>query len=86
MFDLNFNSFENLYVIDACNLGNTSHFINHSCYSGCVGQYGLIVSTRRANLLMLAALFATRDVEAEEEMQPAPTSQPVSRSPGTRMT
>ncbi|XP_045509907.1 histone-lysine N-methyltransferase SUV39H2-like [Colias croceus] len=66
LFDLDFNSVDNPYVIDACNLGNVSHFINHSCDPN-VGVWAVWADCLDPNLPMLA-LFATRDIEAGEEI------------------
>lgn len=66
LFDLDFNSVENPYVVDACNLGNISHFINHSCDPN-LGVWAVWADCLDPNLPMLA-LFATRDIEAGEEV------------------
>ncbi|CAH4034065.1 unnamed protein product [Pieris brassicae] len=66
LFDLDFNSAENPYTIDACNLGNVSHFINHSCEPN-LGVWAVWADCLDPNLPMLA-LFATRDIEAGEEI------------------
>lgn len=66
LFDLDFNSVENPYVVDACNLGNVSHFINHSCDPN-LGVWAVWADCLDPNLPMLA-LFATRDIEAGEEI------------------
>lgn len=66
LFDLDFNSVENPYVVDACNLGNVSHFINHSCDPN-LGVWAVWADCLDPNLPMLA-LFATRDIEEGEEI------------------
>ncbi|XP_050674802.1 histone-lysine N-methyltransferase SUV39H1-like isoform X1 [Leptidea sinapis] len=66
LFDLDFNSVENPYVVDACNLGNVSHFINHSCDPN-LGVWAVWADCLDPNLPMLA-LFATKDIEAGEEL------------------
>lgn len=66
LFDLDFNSVENPYVVDAAHLGNVSHFINHSCDPN-LGVWAVWADCLDPNLPMLA-LFATRDIEAGEEI------------------
>ncbi|XP_059057324.1 histone-lysine N-methyltransferase Su(var)3-9-like isoform X1 [Achroia grisella] len=66
LFDLDFNSVENPYVVDAAHLGNVSHFINHSCEPN-LGVWAVWADCLDPNLPMLA-LFATRDIEAGEEL------------------
>lgn len=66
LFDLDFNSVENPYVIDAAHLGNVSHFINHSCDPN-LGVWAVWADCLDPNLPMLA-LFATRDIDAGEEI------------------
>lgn len=66
LFDLDFNSVENPFVIDAACLGNVSHFINHSCEPN-LGVWAVFADCLDPNLPMLA-LFATRDIEAGEEI------------------
>lgn len=66
LFDLDFNSVENPYVVDAANLGNVSHFINHSCDPN-LGVWAVWADCLDPNLPMLA-LFATRDIEIGEEL------------------
>ncbi|XP_068617326.1 histone-lysine N-methyltransferase SUV39H2-like isoform X1 [Battus philenor] len=66
LFDLDFNSVENPYVVDAAHLGNVSHFINHSCDPN-LGVWAVWADCLDPNLPMLA-LFATRDIESGEEI------------------
>ncbi|XP_053604536.1 histone-lysine N-methyltransferase SUV39H2-like isoform X1 [Plodia interpunctella] len=66
LFDLDFNSVENPYVVDAAHLGNVSHFINHSCDPN-LGVWAVWADCLDPNLPMLA-LFATRDIETGEEI------------------
>ncbi|KPJ19789.1 hypothetical protein RR48_07388 [Papilio machaon] len=66
LFDLDFNSVENPYVVDAAHLGNVSHFINHSCDPN-LGVWAVWADCLDPNLPMLA-LFATRDIEPGEEI------------------
>nr|NP_001037070.1 H3K9 methyltransferase-like [Bombyx mori]CAJ18344.1 putative H3K9 methyltransferase [Bombyx mori] len=66
LFDLDFNSVENPYVVDAAHLGNISHFINHSCDPN-LGVWAVWADCLDPNLPMLA-LFATRDIEIGEEI------------------
>ncbi|XP_030025476.2 histone-lysine N-methyltransferase SUV39H2 isoform X1 [Manduca sexta] len=66
LFDLDFNSVENPYVVDAAHLGNVSHFINHSCDPN-LGVWAVWADCLDPNLPMLA-LFATRDIEIGEEI------------------
>lgn len=66
MFDLDFNSVENPYVVDAAHNGNVTHFINHSCDPN-LGVWAVWADCLDPNLPMLA-LFATRDIEVGEEL------------------
>ncbi|GBP71080.1 Eukaryotic translation initiation factor 2 subunit 3 [Eumeta japonica] len=66
LFDLDFNSIENPYTVDAAHLGNISHFINHSCDPN-LGVWAVWADCLDPNLPMLA-LFATRDIEAGEQI------------------
>lgn len=66
LFDLDFNSVENVYTIDAAFSGNISHFINHSCDPN-LGVWAVWADCLDPNLPMLA-LFALRNIEAGEEI------------------
>lgn len=66
LFDLDFNSVENPYTVDAAHLGNVSHFINHSCDPN-LGVWAVWADCLDPNLPMLA-LFATKDIEAGQEI------------------
>lgn len=66
LFDLDFNSVENPYTVDAANLGNVSHFINHSCEPN-LGVWAVWADCLDPNLPMIA-LFATCDIEMGEEV------------------
>lgn len=66
LFDLDFNSVENPYVVDAAHNGNVTHFINHSCDPN-LGVWAVWADCLDPNLPMLA-LFATRDIEVGEEL------------------
>lgn len=66
LFDLDFNSVENPYVVDAAYYGNVSHFINHSCDPN-LGVWAVWADCLDPNLPILA-LFATRDIECGEEI------------------
>lgn len=66
LFDLDFNSVENPYTVDAAHLGSVSHFINHSCDPN-LGVWAVWADCLDPNLPMIA-LFATRDIEIGEEI------------------
>lgn len=64
LFDLDFNAGEEdpaKYVIDACMMGNVSHFFNHSC-SPNLNVYNVFVDCIDANLPKLA-FFASKDIQ-----------------------
>lgn len=62
--DMNFYciSLEKSYVIDSRNMGNICRFINHSCQPNCEMQ------TWKINGLPRLALFATEDIDNDEEL------------------
>ncbi|XP_060526339.1 histone-lysine N-methyltransferase Su(var)3-9-like isoform X1 [Cylas formicarius] len=66
LFDLDYNSRDNLYTVDAAKYGNISHFINHSCDPN-LGVYATWINCMDPNLPKLA-LFALREVPKGEEL------------------
>ncbi|XP_052746878.1 histone-lysine N-methyltransferase Su(var)3-9 [Bicyclus anynana] len=66
LFDLDFNSCDSIYTIDAFNFGNVAHFINHSCDPN-TGVWAVWADCLDPNLPMLA-LFAKRDIQAGEQI------------------
>ncbi|XP_050429011.1 histone-lysine N-methyltransferase SUV39H2-like isoform X2 [Adelges cooleyi] len=68
MFDLDYNTEKNncVYSVDATIYGNVSHFINHSCNSN-LAIYAVWIDCLDPNLPTLA-LFASRDIEVDEEL------------------
>lgn len=66
LFDLDFNSSDNPYTIDAATYGNVSHFINHSCEPN-LAVWAVWVDCLDPNLPSLA-LFALREIEKDEEL------------------
>lgn len=66
LFDLDFNSSDNPYTIDAATYGNVSHFINHSCEPN-LGVWAVWIDCLDPNLPSLA-LFALREIEKDEEL------------------
>jgi len=83
LFDLDFNDEDATFTVDAYRYGNVSHFINHSCDPN-LRVYSVWVNTLDPRLPRIA-LFATRDIQAGEELtfdylmtcndeEPSPTS------------
>lgn len=66
LFDLDYNSSNNPYTVDAATYGNISHFINHSCQPN-VGVWSVWIDCIDPNLPRLA-LFALRNIEKDEEL------------------
>lgn len=66
LFDLDFNSSDNPYTIDAATYGNVSHFINHSCEPN-LAVWAVWIDCLDPNLPRLA-LFALREIEKNEEL------------------
>lgn len=66
LFDLDYNSSNNPYTVDAATYGNISHFINHSCQPN-IGVWSVWIDCIDPNLPRLA-LFALRNIEKEEEL------------------
>ncbi|XP_018328205.1 histone-lysine N-methyltransferase Su(var)3-9 isoform X1 [Agrilus planipennis] len=66
LFDLDFNSNDNPYTVDAARFGNVSHFINHSCDPN-LSVWAVWVNCLDPNIPKLA-LFATREIAKGEEL------------------
>lgn len=66
LFDLDMNSNDNPYTIDAAHHGNVSHFINHSCSPNC-GVWAVWVDCLDMDLPRIC-LFALRRIAAGEEL------------------
>lgn len=66
LFDLDFNSNDEPYAVDATNYGNVSHFINHSCDPN-VGVWSVWIDCLDPNLPTLA-LFTLKYVQKNTEL------------------
>lgn len=66
LFDLDFNSSDNPYTIDAATYGNVSHFINHSCEPN-LAVWAVWIDCLDPNLPCLA-LFALREINKGEQL------------------
>lgn len=66
LFDLDYNTKDNPYTIDAAKFGNVSHFINHSCDPNSA-VWAIWIDTLDPNLPRLA-LFSLREIEKDEEI------------------
>lgn len=66
LFDLDFNSADFPYTVDAATYGNVAHFINHSCDPN-LGVWAVWVNCLDPNLPKLA-LFAIKEIEKGEEL------------------
>lgn len=66
LFDLDFNTNDFPYTVDAATYGNASHFINHSCNPN-LGVWAVWVNCLDPNLPRLS-LFATRSIARDEEI------------------
>lgn len=66
LFDLDFNSNDNPYSIDAAKFGNVSHFINHSCDPN-LGVWAVWINCLDMDLPKIC-LFALKTIEAGEEI------------------
>lgn len=66
LFDLDMNSSDNPYTIDAAHKGNVSRLINHSCDPNC-GVWAVWINCLDLDLPRIC-LFALRRIEAGEEL------------------
>lgn len=66
LFDLDYNSKDNPFTVDAAKYGNVSHFINHSCEPN-LAVWAVWINCADPNLPQLA-LFALREIEKGEEL------------------
>lgn len=66
LFDLDFHMQEKPYTIDACNYGNISRFVNHSCMPNCTiwSVWWDCVDEAFPKL----AIFARKAIKANEEI------------------
>lgn len=66
LFDLDFNSADNVFTVDAATYGNVSHFFNHSCEPN-LGVWAVWINCLDPNLPTLA-LFALHNIQKGEEL------------------
>ncbi|KAL5015146.1 hypothetical protein ScPMuIL_009416 [Solemya velum] len=66
LFDLDYNDGDCPFTVDACNYGNVSHFVNHSCDPN-LEVYGVWINTLDPRLPRIA-LFSKRDIQKGEEL------------------
>lgn len=66
LFDLDFNDVDCMYSIDAAQMGNASHFINHSCDPN-LAVFAVWANCLDPNMPRLA-LFSQRDILSGEEL------------------
>ncbi|XP_044259749.1 histone-lysine N-methyltransferase SUV39H2-like isoform X1 [Tribolium madens] len=66
LFDLDYNSKDNPYTVDAAKYGNVSHFINHSCEPN-LAVWAVWINCSDPNMPRLA-LFSLREIEKGEEL------------------
>lgn len=66
LFDLDFNSQDFPYTVDAARYGNVAHFINHSCEPN-LGVWAVWINCLDPNLPKLA-LFAVKEIDKGEEL------------------
>lgn len=66
VFDLDFNSNDNPYSVDATHFGNVSHFINHSCEPN-AAIWPVWINCLNLDLPKIC-LFALKDIDVDEEI------------------